>query len=129
MSPLEGGFEGRYQRRLRAAGYYTLHLAAPGLGDLASYLTAVHGVRPAHLGKTPLRTYFVPPVASYTLENLPPKTKGLALWMIDGRRLSREELQYLCNLPADDPRIKVVIELGGDRIFRWQPLKQIVAAA
>jgi hypothetical protein len=34
-APLEGGFEGRYQRRLRAAGYVTLHITARGLGDLA----------------------------------------------------------------------------------------------
>lgn len=49
--PPEGGYEGRYQRRIRAAGYTTLLLTARGLGDLAAYLTGVHGVRPAHLGK------------------------------------------------------------------------------
>ena len=49
--PLEGGYEGRYQRRLRAAGYVTLVISARGLGDLAAYLTGIHGVRPAHLGK------------------------------------------------------------------------------
>lgn len=49
--PLEGGFEGRYRRRLRAAGYITLHITARGLGDLAAYLTGVHGVRPPHLGQ------------------------------------------------------------------------------
>ena len=38
-APLEGGFEGRYQRRLRAAGYRTLNLNARGLGDLGAYLT------------------------------------------------------------------------------------------
>ncbi len=127
--PLEGGFEGRYQRRLRTAGYYTLHLSAPGLGDLSSYLTAVHGVRPAHLGKTEIRTYFLPPVATYTLENLPPKSKGLVLWMLDGGRLSQQELSYLATLTRTEPQLKVVIELGGDRYFRWQPLQQIIAAA
>ncbi len=48
--PLEGGFEGRYQRRLRAAGYLTVHITARGLGDLGAYLMGVHGVRPPHLG-------------------------------------------------------------------------------
>ena len=49
--PLEGGAEGRYQRRLRAYGYHTINITARGLGDLAAYLTRVHGVRPPHLGK------------------------------------------------------------------------------
>ena len=49
--PLEGGFEGRYRRRLRAAGYVTLLMTTKGLGDVAAYLTRVHGVRPPHLGK------------------------------------------------------------------------------
>jgi NAD(P)H-quinone oxidoreductase subunit N len=127
--PSEGGFEGRYQRRLRAAGYPTLPIYAPGLGDLPSYLTDVHGIRPAHLGKTEIRTYFRPPVVNYHLDNLPPKAKGLVLWIIDGKRLSRQELEYLCILPALEARVKVVIELGGDRRVRWQPLKQAVAAA
>lgn len=52
--PLEGGYEGRYQRRLRAAGYTTLHITAKGLGDVAAYLTRIHGVRPPHLGKKAL---------------------------------------------------------------------------
>ena len=50
-APLEGGYEGRYQRRLRATGYETMHISARGLGDLSAYLTGVHGKRPAHLGK------------------------------------------------------------------------------
>lgn len=40
--PPEGGYEGRYQRRVRAAGYTTLLMTARGLGDLAAYLTGVH---------------------------------------------------------------------------------------
>lgn len=49
--PLEGGAEGRYQRRLRTYGYHTINLTARGLGDPAAYLTSFHGVRPPHLGK------------------------------------------------------------------------------
>nr|B8HUU1.1 RecName: Full=NAD(P)H-quinone oxidoreductase subunit N; AltName: Full=NAD(P)H dehydrogenase I subunit N; Short=NDH-1 subunit N; Short=NDH-N [Cyanothece sp. PCC 7425] len=134
--PSEGGFEGRYQRRLRAAGYSTLHISAPGLGDLPSYLTQVHGVRPPHLGKSTqgntdwgVKTFFLPPLVNYHLENLPPKARGLVLWMIDGKRLSRQELAYLSILPAQEPKVKIVIELGGDRQFRWQPLKEMAAAA
>jgi len=121
--PLEGGFEGRYQRRLRGAGYPTLHLSAAGLGDLPAYLTGVHGVRPHHIGKSEIRTYFVPPIIDSYLANLPAKAKGLALWFINGGRLSRQELEFLALLPSLEPRVKVAIELGGDHTFRWQPLK------
>ncbi|MEM9093297.1 MAG: NAD(P)H-quinone oxidoreductase subunit N, partial [Cyanobacteria bacterium P01_F01_bin.53] len=64
--PLEGGFEGRYQRRMRAAGYESLHMTARGLGDLSAYLGDVHGVRPPHLGKKSMgqaavgERYFIP---------------------------------------------------------------------
>lgn len=126
--PSEGGFEGRYTRRLRAAGYSTLFVSAPGVGDLAAYFTDVHGVRPPHLGKSELRTYFLPPFVNYQVENLPPNVKGLALWMYDGKRLSRQELNYLCDLTRTNPWLKVVIELGGDRKFSWRPLSQLAAA-
>lgn len=127
--PLEGGYEGRYQRRLRAAGYWTLIKSAPGLGDLSAYLTEVHGVRPAHVGKQPIRTYFRPPAVSYELEHLPPQSKGLVLWLFDGARLADQEIEYLCVLPQLEPRVRVVIELGGDRAFRWMPLKQTLVSA
>jgi NAD(P)H-quinone oxidoreductase subunit N len=93
--PLEGGFEGRYQRRLRSVGYTTINLTARGLGDLAAYLTDVHGVRPAHLGKKNIGqdaavgpVYYVPPIASYELTTLPAKSKGLVLWIIGATRFS-----------------------------------------
>jgi NAD(P)H-quinone oxidoreductase subunit N len=134
--PLEGGFEGRYQRRLRAAGYEMLHITARGLGDLSAYLTQVHGVRPPHLGKKTIgqeaavgQIYYVAPLATYQLDNLPPKSKGLVLWILEGTILSREEVEYLINLPKVEPRIKVVLELGGDRSFRWKSLEQTLAVA
>ena len=127
--PSEGGFEGRYKRRLRAAGYATQFVSAPGIGDLATYLTDIHGVRPPHLGKSDIRTYFLPPYVNYQVEKLPPNVKGLALWLYDGKRLSKQELTYLCDLTDTNPWLKVVIELGGDRKFRWQPLQQAIAAS
>ncbi len=127
--PPEGGFEGRYQRRLRAAGYPTLHLSAPGLGDLSAYLTQVHGVRPAHTGKEDIRVYFQPPLVTYHLENLPPQAKGLALWLIDGKKLSRQELGYLARLCQENPRLKVVVEVGGAREVKWEPLLSVAQAA
>jgi len=128
--PLEGGFEGRYRRRLRAAGYNSLCISARGLGDPAAYLTGVHGVRPPHLGKKDIgkasavgAVYYVPPIVNYQLENLSPKSKGLALWIIEGNILSSQEIEYLTTLPKQESRVKVVVEMGGDRSFRWQPLK------
>lgn len=128
--PLEGGFEGRYRRRLRAAGYTSLSISAKGLGDLAAYLTRVHGVRPPHLGKKDIGTgaavgevYYVPPIVNYQLENLPPKSKGLVLWILEGSILSRQEAEYLTTLPKQEPRVKIAVEMGGDRAFRWKPLQ------
>jgi NAD(P)H-quinone oxidoreductase subunit N len=123
--PLEGGYEGRYQRRLRATGYESMRISARGLGDLATYLTGVHGVRPAHLGKKDIRTYFIPPMLDTYLDRLQPTSKGLVLWIVDGQVLSNQELAYLAELPTIEPRVKVVIELGGDRQFSWKPLQAV----
>ncbi|MCT7985756.1 NAD(P)H-quinone oxidoreductase subunit N [Laspinema sp. A4] len=127
--PLEGGFEGRYQRRVRASGYINITLSARGLGDLAAYLTGVHGVRPPHLGKKDIRTYFIPPIVTSQLEELPPKSKGLVVWLIDGIVLSNQELSYLTELPKIEPRVKVVVEVGGDRTVTWNPLKDLLVPA
>ena len=134
--PLEGGFEGRYRRRLRAKGYNALCISGKGLGDVAAYLTGVHGVRPPHLGKKSTASgaavgyvYYVPPIISTQLDNLPPKSKGLVLWIIDGQTLDDQELEYLSNLPKIEPRVKVVIERGGDRAFRFMPLEETLAYA
>jgi NAD(P)H-quinone oxidoreductase subunit N len=134
--PLEGGYEGRYQRRLRAAGYTTLHITARGLGDVAAYLTKVHGVRPPHLGKKSSGSgaavgyrYYLPPLVNSHLEQLPPKSKGLVLWIIEGHILSNQELEFLVTLPTLEPRVKVVIERGGERYFRWTSLEKTLLAS
>ena len=132
--PLEGGFEGRYRRRLRAAGYNTVHITARGLWDVSAYLTQVHGIRPPHLGKKDIGqgaavgyVYYVPPLVNYQLEQLPPNSKGLVLWIIEGHILSNQEVEFLANLPSVEPRVKIVLERGGDRYFRWQPLKETLS--
>ena len=131
-APLEGGYEGRYVRRLRCSGYKVVNLTARGLGDVAAYLTDYHGVRPAHLGKKDiagtgamvgLRAY-VPGIATYQLENIPANTKGIILWIIEGYVLSRQEQEYLVTLTRENPQIKVVIEMGGDRTFSFKPLAE-----
>ena len=133
--PLEGGAEGRYQRRLRANGYQTINITARGLGDPAAYLTRIHGVRPPHLGKKTIGQdasvgdiYYVPPIATYELSCLPSDAKGLVLWILEGQILSRQEIQYLIDLTKDEPKIKVVLEMGGDRYVNWKPLAQALAA-
>jgi NAD(P)H-quinone oxidoreductase subunit N len=133
--PPEGGFEGRYQRRLRSTGYVSISLSARGLGDLAAYLMGVHGVRPPHLGKKDFGegsvgpVYYLPPIVESQLANLPPKSKGLLLWIIDGKVLSRQEIEYLSVLPSLEKRVKVAVELGSDRSFRWTPLKDTLVPA
>ena len=134
--PLEGGFEGRYRRRIRAAGYESLSITARGLGDVAAYLTGVHGVRPPHLGKKCTNNgaavgyrYYVPPIVTYNLEQLPAQSKGLLLWVIEGNILSSQEIEYLTELPQLAPKVKLVVEMGGERYFRWEPLKQALATA
>lgn len=131
--PLEGGFEGRYERRLKAQGYETMNLTARGLGDVAAYLTTIHGVRPPHLGKKSIGsgaavgyTYFIPPLLTYRLETMAPEAKGMVLWLIEGHILSRQEIAYLVSLPTVEPRVKVVVEMGGDRAFSWEPLANLV---
>ena len=130
--PLEGGFEGRYHRRLRAKGYTTYSLSARGLGDLAAYLTDIHGIRPPHLGKKSSgnsaavgNVYFVPPLIQSQLEQLPQKSKGLLLWIIEGHILSRQEVEFLAQLPTIQPQVKIIIEMGGARAVRWQPLQAV----
>jgi NAD(P)H-quinone oxidoreductase subunit N len=131
--PLEGGFEGRYERRLKTKGYEILKLTARGLGDLAAYLTQVHGVRPPHLGKKTIgnqaavgQTHFIPPILTYRLDTMDARAKGMVLWLIEGHILSRQEVAYLVELPNQDPRVKVVVEMGGERYFSWEPLARFL---
>ena len=48
---------------------------------------------------------------------------------MEGHILSTQEIEYLVNLPKIEPRIKVVLEMGGERYFRWEPLAKTLAAA
>jgi len=126
--PPEGGHEGRYQRRVKNAGYDILSITARGLGDVTSYLTGVHGVRPAHLGKKAIVTYFLPPKIQYRLAMLPPKSKGLVVWLGEGKYLSRQELETISQIPNQFKNVKIVIELGSAREVIWSPLVQAIAA-
>ncbi|XP_052190810.1 NAD(P)H-quinone oxidoreductase subunit N, chloroplastic [Diospyros lotus] len=124
-SPHEGGYEGRYLTRLRYQGYQFLDLSARGLGDPETTLTKIHPVCPAHVGKQPIARWYFPPEVDYRLSLLPPGAKGLVVWIIEAKVLSRAELQFLALLPSLRPNVRVVAECGNWRKFVWKPLKEI----
>ncbi|CDP06895.1 unnamed protein product [Coffea canephora] len=123
--PHEGGYEGRYLNRLRYQGYYFLDLTARGLGDPETTLTKFHPVCPPHVGKQPIARWYFPPEVDYRLSLLPPNAKGLVVWIIEAKVLSKAELQFLALLPTLRPRVRVIAECGNWRKFMWKPLKEI----
>ncbi|XP_042448246.1 NAD(P)H-quinone oxidoreductase subunit N, chloroplastic-like [Zingiber officinale] len=123
--PHEGGYEGRYLNRLRYQGYRFLDLTARGLGDLESTLTKIHPVCPPHLGKQPISRWYFPPEVDYRLSLMSPDDKGLVLWIIEAKVLSKAELQFLALLPTLRPKVKVIAECGNWRKFVWKPLREI----
>jgi len=124
-APAEGGYEGRYVTRLKGEGYHFMNISARGLGEPESYLTKVHGVRPPHLGKQAIVRWYYPPEVDYRLSLLPKDCKGLVLWVLEAKVLSKSELQYLALLPAIRPNVKVIAECGTWRKYRWKPLKDV----
>ncbi|CAL5388272.1 unnamed protein product [Camellia sinensis] len=126
-SPHEGGYEGRYLNRLRYQGYHFLDLSARGLGDPEATLTKIHPVCPAHLGKQPIARWYFPPEVDYRLSLLPPNAKGLVVWILEAKVLSKAELQFLALLPSLRPKVRVIAECGNWRKFMWKPLKEIAA--
>ncbi|MGK7909005.1 MAG: NAD(P)H-quinone oxidoreductase subunit N [Synechococcus sp.] len=127
--PPEGGSEGHFRRRVSGAGYQVVHMSARGLGDITSFFSQAHGVRPSHLGKSKLRTYYFPPLIDQYLQAMSPKSKGLVFWLIEGNSLSRQELSYLQQLSDKEPRVKFVVEVESDRVFRYKPLSERLKAS
>ena len=127
--PPEGGSEGHFRRRVAGAGYQVVHMSARGIGDITSFFTQAHGVRPSHLGKSKLRTYYFPPLIDQYLQAMSPKSKGLVFWLIEGNFLSRQELSYLQQLSDKDSRVKFVVEVETDRVFRYKPLSERLKAS
>ncbi|KAK7333092.1 hypothetical protein VNO80_29854 [Phaseolus coccineus] len=123
--PHEGGYEGRYLSRLIRQGYYFLDLSARGLGDPETTLTKIHPVYPPHVGKQPIARWYYPPEVDYRLEALPPNAKGLVVWILEAKVLSKAELQFLALLPTLRPNVRVIAECGNWRKFMWKPLKEI----
>ena len=60
---------------------------------------------------------------------LAPQFEGdgpVLLWLLEGQVLSSAELQSLLNLTRLEPRLKIVVEMGGARSLRWQPLSSLL---
>jgi NAD(P)H-quinone oxidoreductase subunit N len=132
FAPLEGGAETRLMRRLRAAGYRAQITSARGLGDPEAFLLQLHGVRPPHLGHQSVgrgaavgEVHRVMPQLGSLLEGDQP----ILLWLLEGQVLSTAELSSLVALTQREPRLKIVVEMGGARALRWQPLDTLLAAA
>jgi NAD(P)H-quinone oxidoreductase subunit N len=53
----------------------------------------------------------------------------VVLWLLEGQVLSQAELASLLELTRREPRLKIVVELGGSRSLRWQPLASVLAQA
>ena len=127
--PLEGGSETRLLRRLRSAGYRTQITTARGLGDPEEFLFKLHGVRPPHLGHQCVgrkaavgEIQQVMPQLSEFLNS----EKPLVLWLLEGQVLSQSELLALCDISQREQRIKIVVEMGGDRKIQWEPMLNLL---
>lgn len=130
-APLEGGAETRLLRRLRAAGYRAQMTSARGLGDPEVFLFGLHGVRPPHLGHQSVGRGAAVGEIHRVMPQLGPLLEGdapMVLWLLEGQVLSTAELASLVSLTRREPRLKVVVEMGGARALRWQPLDQLVGA-
>lgn len=132
FAPLEGGAETRLLRRLRAAGYGAQITSARGLGDPEAYLLQLHGVRPPHLGHQSVGRGAAVGEVQRVMPQLGALLEGdrpVVLWLLEGQVLSAAELGSLVALSRREPRLKIVVEMGGARALRWQPLEQLLAAA
>jgi NAD(P)H-quinone oxidoreductase subunit N len=131
FAPLEGGAETRLMRRMRAVGYRAQLTSARGLGDPEAFLLQLHGVRPPHLGHQSVgrgaavgEVQRVMPQLGALLEGAQP----ILLWLLEGQVLSQAELGSLISLCQRETRLKLVVEMGGSRELRWQPLEQLLDA-
>ena len=118
FAPLEGGAETRLLRRLRAHGYRAQICSARGLGDPEAFLLQLHGVRPPHLGHQSVGRG----AAVGEVQRVMPQLGAL----LEGQVLSSAERASLVNLSQREQRLKLVVEMGGARALRWQPLAELV---
>jgi NAD(P)H-quinone oxidoreductase subunit N len=53
-------------------------------------------------------------------------SQPMLLWLLEGQVLSSTELAALVSLTRREPRLRVVVEMGGARGLRWQPLVELI---
>ena len=130
FAPLEGGYETRLLRRMRAKGYKTFITSARGLGDPEVFLLKLHGIRPPHLGHQSVgrngalgEVQQVIPQASELFND---NDKNKLLWLLEGQVLSQNELESLINLCTDDNKLQIVVEMGGARKLKWESLNEYI---
>ena len=130
FAPLEGGYETRLLRRMRAKGYKTYITSARGLGDPEVFLMKLHGIRPPHLGHQSVGKssalgevqQVIPQASELFNEN----DKNKLLWLLEGQVLSQDELESLMSICTKDNRLEIVIEMGGSRKLEWRPLNDYI---
>ena len=130
FAPLEGGYETRLLRRMRAKGFKTTILSARGLGDPEVFLFKLHGIRPPHLGHQSIGRNGalgeVQQVIPQTAELFNDESKKKLLWVLEGQVLSKSELERLLKISKSDNKLKIVIEMGGSRKLEWKPLAEYI---
>jgi len=130
FAPLEGGYETRLLRRMRAKGYKTYITSARGLGDPEVFLLKLHGVRPPHLGHQSIARngalgevqQVIPQASELFNEN----DKNKLLWLLEGQVLSQSELEGLIRICTKDNKLQIVVEMGGSRSLKWQALNEYI---
>ena len=130
FAPLEGGYETRLLRRMRAKGFKTFITSARGLGDPEVFLLKLHGVRPPHLGHQSVGRngalgevqQVIPQASELFNEN----DKNKLLWLLEGQVLSQSELESLIEICTNDNKLTIVVEMGGSRKLEWKPLSNYI---
>jgi NAD(P)H-quinone oxidoreductase subunit N len=105
--------------------------SARGLGDPEAYLFQLHGVRPPHLGHQSVGRSAAVGDVQQVMPQLGPQLasdRPIVLWLLEGQVLSTAELGSLVALTRREPRLRIVVEMGGARALRWQPLQELLAA-
>ena len=130
FTPLEGGYETRLLRRMRAKGFKTFITSARGLGDPEVFLFNLHGIRPPHLGHQSVGRNGalgeVQQVIPQAAELFNEQDKRKLLWILEGQVFSQTELERLLKLSQTDDKLKIVIEMGGSRKLEWQSLSKFI---
>ena len=127
--PLEGGFETRLLRRLRASGYAAHLCSARGLGNPEAYLLGLHGVRPPHLGHQSVGRGAAVGTVQRALPQLIPQLlsgQPVVLWLLEAQVLSKAELEALVALTSRYRDLRIVCEMGGSPVLKWQPLLEAI---